>query len=63
MPIKTNLEMVRILKTWNGSINLDTVPFEEYRLREKEVSKLRTAWKIKLSWKTPHCRYISRPSL
>lgn len=34
-PLKTNLEMVRILTALNGSFNTEISPFERYRLRRK----------------------------
>ncbi|PIO74789.1 Core-2/I-Branching enzyme [Teladorsagia circumcincta] len=36
-PLKTNLEMVRILTALNGSFNTQIAPFERYRLRRKRV--------------------------
>lgn len=46
LPLRTNLEMVRILKTWNGSVNLDAVPFESWRLMGKKVCSLQISSKV-----------------
>uniref|UniRef100_A0A915P9S0 Uncharacterized protein n=1 Tax=Meloidogyne floridensis TaxID=298350 RepID=A0A915P9S0_9BILA len=51
LPLKTNLEMVRIFKQLNGTINADVLPFERYRVRllKGSIKPPLTLWKSSLS--------------
>uniref|UniRef100_A0A914M4D9 Uncharacterized protein n=1 Tax=Meloidogyne incognita TaxID=6306 RepID=A0A914M4D9_MELIC len=51
LPLKTNLEMVRIFKQLNGTINADVLPFERYRVRliKGSIKSPLTLWKSSLS--------------
>ncbi|CAK5089163.1 unnamed protein product [Meloidogyne enterolobii] len=51
LPLKTNLEMVRIFKQLNGTINADVLPFERYRVRltKGSIKPPLPLWKSSLS--------------
>ncbi|KIH62815.1 Core-2/I-Branching enzyme [Ancylostoma duodenale] len=38
IPLKTNLEMVEILKQWNDTVNAEITWFQPKRIRSKRVS-------------------------
>ncbi|TKR73881.1 hypothetical protein L596_021132 [Steinernema carpocapsae] len=49
LPLKTNLEMVRILKQLNGSFNAEVAKFQSNRLHQKNVPPPVKLWKSSLS--------------